>query len=30
MAERDGVCQSYAGGPAIAAASNSDAKNRAN
>jgi len=30
MAERDGVCQTYAGGPPMAAASNSTAKNRAN
>jgi len=30
MAERDGVCQAYAGGPAIAATSNNNAKNRAN
>ena len=30
MAERDGVCQSYAGGQPIAAATNSGAKNRAN
>ncbi len=30
MAERDGICQSYAGGPAIAATTDSHAKSRAN
>ncbi len=30
MSERDGVCQSYAGGPSIAATTNSGAKSRAN